>query len=103
MSFSPVTPLAQMQQPIAAPHAAQGNDAITKAAKSFTATALSEMLAPMFATLDETGGFFGGGPGEATWRPMLVQQFATSIAEHGGLGLTASVTQALLRLQEKST
>lgn len=74
---------------------------LRQAAVDFTAQALSDMLAPMFATLDETGGVFGGGPGEAAWRPMLVQQFAKSIAQQGGFGLTASVAAALLRLQEK--
>ena len=71
-----------------------------KAAEDFTAVALSEMLAPMFATLDDTGGLFGGGAGEAAFRPMLIQQMAAGIARQGGLGLTDNVAQAMLRLQE---
>jgi peptidoglycan hydrolase FlgJ len=74
---------------------------LRKTAEDFTANALGEMLAPMFSTLDESGGTFGGGPGESAWRPMMVQEFAKSMAHHGGMGLTASVTEALLRLQEK--
>jgi Rod binding domain-containing protein len=76
---------------------------VTQAAEDFTATSLAALLAPMFDTLDPQGGFFGGGAGEAAFRPMLVQQYAASIARQGGLGLTASVTQALLRLQEKNS
>ena len=62
--------------------------------------ALGEMLSPMFETVDESGGFAGGGPGEAAFRPMLVQKMAESMARQGGLGLTDEVAQAMLRLQE---
>jgi Rod binding domain-containing protein len=73
---------------------------LRKAAESFTAVALGEMLSPMFATLDETGGLLGGGAGEAAFRPMMIQEMAAGIARQGGLGLTDQVAQAMLRLQE---
>jgi Rod binding domain-containing protein len=70
------------------------------AAEAFTAVAIGEMLSPMFATLDDTGGSFGGGAGEAAFRPMLIEQMATGIAHQGGFGITDQVAQAMLRLQE---
>jgi Rod binding domain-containing protein len=72
-------------------------------AVEFTAVALGEMLAPMFDTLAQDGGSFGGGAGEAAFRPMLVQHMAEGLARQGGLGLTDAVTQAMLRLQESKT
>ncbi len=84
----------------ALPGASAPPQRIRKAAEEFTAVALGEMLSPMFATLDDTGGILGGGPGEAAFRPMLIQQMAAGIARQGGLGLTDQVAQAMLRLQE---
>jgi Rod binding domain-containing protein len=72
-------------------------------AEEFTAVALGELLAPMFDTLAQDGGTFGGGQGEAAFRPMLVQHMAAGLAHQGGLGLTATVTQAMLRLQESKS
>lgn len=74
---------------------------VRKAAAEFTTTALNEMLAPLFEGLPQDGGLFGGGPGEAAFRPMLIQEMAKSMAQSGGLGLTDIVTQAMLHLQEK--
>ena len=73
---------------------------IAKAAADFTAVALNEMLSPMFDTLDQSGGRFGGGAGEAAFRPLLINEFAKSIAQDGGFGLTSAVAAAMLRLQE---
>jgi len=104
MSFVPsiVTPRAVAAPTQARPVAQAGNDAkVQKSAQDFTAVALGEMLAPMFDTLDQTGGTFGGGGGEAAFRPMLVQEFAKSIAGQGGFGLTEQVAKAMLALQER--
>ena len=88
-----------------APHAAATATTaqIRQKAVEFTAVALTEMLTPMFGTLSGDGGTFGGGPGEAAFRPMLVQQMAAGIARQGGLGLTETVAQAMLKLQESRT
>ena len=104
--MSPITPIMPPRAPLASPHARPGTAApddakIQKSAQDFTAVALGEMLAPMFDTLDQTGGTFGGGGGEAAFRPMLVQEFAKSIAGQGGFGLTEQVAKAMLALQEK--
>lgn len=71
-----------------------------QAAKNFEAMAIGELLAPMFNTVDTAHGLFGGGDGEAAWRPMLIQEIGKQMEAHGGLHLAASVFQALLRKQE---
>jgi peptidoglycan hydrolase FlgJ len=104
--MSTIPPTALPRAPIALHHPRQaaqaGNDAkVQKSAEDFTAVALGEMLTPMFDTMDATGGNFGGGGGEAAWKPMLVQEFAKAMAHQGGLGLTTQVAKAMLALQEK--
>ncbi|MDR3535127.1 MAG: rod-binding protein [Acetobacteraceae bacterium] len=71
-----------------------------KAAQDFEAMALGEMLKPMFATVDTSKGLFGGGAGEATWKPLMVDEMAKSIAKSGGLGIADAVLKEMLRLQE---
>ncbi len=73
---------------------------IAAAAQQFEAMALGQLLAPMFDTVDTSKGLFGGGNGEAAWKPMLVSELAKHIAAHGGLGLARPVMQQMLRLQE---
>ncbi len=71
-----------------------------KAAQDFEAMALGALLAPMFDTVDSAHGLLGGGEGEATWRPMLTQEMAKSVARGGGLGLAVPVYRQMLRTQE---
>jgi Rod binding domain-containing protein len=73
---------------------------LAKAAQDFEAMAIGQLLQPMFDTVDTAHGLFGGGAGEETWKPMLVQEFAKQIAAHGGLGLAKPVYDAMLRMQE---
>lgn len=72
-------------------------------AQKFEAMALNQLLQPMFDTVDTSNSLFGGGEGEKTWRPMLVNEMATAIVKGGGLGLTEPVYQQMLRLQEGGT
>lgn len=88
----PVPPAAASMQPPPA--------ATMKAARAFEAMTLGQLLRPMFDTLDQKGGFFGGGAAEETWRPMLVDEMAKSIVRGGGLGLAAPVYREMLRSQE---
>jgi peptidoglycan hydrolase FlgJ len=71
-----------------------------KAARDFEAMALGQLLEPMFNTIDTAHGPFGGGPGEEAFRPMLVNELAKNIAEHGGLGLAPAILAQMLRAQE---
>jgi len=82
-------------------HSAAADPArLAKAAQDFEAMALGELLQPMFDTVDTAHTLFGGGDGEAAWRPMLVQEVAKQIAASGGLGLARPAYAAMLRMQE---
>lgn len=67
-------------------------------AQQFERMFISEMLGPMFAGI-ETDGPFGGGNAEATFRPMLLDQYADSIAKQGGVGIADKVMKEILKMQ----
>ena len=73
-----------------------------KAAHDFEAMVIGQLLQPMFDTVDSAHSAFGGGEGEATWRPMLVDAIGRQMAAHGGIGLATPVFNAMLRAQEQS-
>ena len=60
---------------------------------------VSQMLSQMFAGI-KTNGAFGGGFGEEMFRSLQVDEYARAITQRGGVGIAASVTRELLRLQE---
>jgi peptidoglycan hydrolase FlgJ len=70
-----------------------------RAAEEFEALFISEMLAPVFESLD-TGGLFGGGQGEKIYRSMMVQEYGKAIAKAGGIGIADTVQNEILRMQE---
>ncbi len=67
-------------------------------AQRFEANILSQMLAPMFNTIN-TRGLFSGGAAEEQWRPMLTDAFATRMASAGGIGLAPAILAQMLRNQ----
>ncbi len=67
---------------------------IKKAAQDFEAMAIGQLLA-------HSKTMFGGGDGEAAWRPMLVSSLAKQMAASGGLGLARPVMQQLIQIQEQ--
>ncbi len=73
---------------------------IQKAAQDFEAMALGQMLAPIFDTVEQSKGLFGGGDGEAAWRPMMISEIAKHMAAHGGLGLARPVMLQMIQMQE---
>lgn len=73
---------------------------IQQAAQDFEALALGQMLAPMFQTVDTSKGKFGGGDGEAAWKPLLVTELGKQVAKGGGIGLARPIMEQMLRLQE---
>lgn len=96
----PVTPVAA---PVTAPTAAPGPQtqaSIRKAAEEFEAMALGQLLAPMFDTVDSSRGLFGGGDGEAAWKPMMVAEMAKAVTRAGGIGLARPVMEQMIRMQE---
>lgn len=79
-----------------APVAGTTTAAQRAAAQNFEGQVLGALLQPMFSGLDSKG-LFSGGPGEAQWRPMLVQEMGNAVARQGGLGLAASVLRDMQR------
>jgi flagellar protein FlgJ len=75
---------------------------VEKVAVEFEAMFLSSMLQPMFDKLKTGDGLFGGGNGEDMFRPMLVDEYAKSMAKSGQVGIAKSIRDQMLRLQEVS-
>jgi flagellar protein FlgJ len=90
----PVQPI-----PLARPSLPSDPAKMWKAAHDFEAMVLGEFLKPMFETTESKNNLFGGGEGEKTWKPMLVGEIGKQIAASGGLGLAASIHDAMLKMQ----
>ena len=71
-----------------------------KSAQDFEAMAVGQMLQPMFNTVDTSKGLFGGGKGEAAWKPMMVDEMAKMLAKSGGIGIADAVMKEMLHMQE---
>lgn len=82
-----------------APAPVEATPEMKRLAKDFEASMLSELLRPMFETLN-TDGLGGGGEGERMFRPMLVDQYARGVSEAGGVGLADMVLRELVKMQE---
>jgi peptidoglycan hydrolase FlgJ len=81
---------------------AERGQALQRAAQAFESQALFQFFQPMFAGVDSKGGPFGGGQGEAMFRPMLLEKYAERVAAAGGMGLAQPVLREMLRAQEAS-
>lgn len=68
-------------------------------AVSFEALFLSQMFEHMTSGLD-VDPTFGGGPGEKAFRSLLDNEYATSIAKAGGIGVAEPIYREILKLQE---
>lgn len=68
----------------------------------FESMFIAEMMRPMFEGLstDELG---GGGIGEETFRPLLIDSYAQSMTKSGGIGISDAVVRELMRMQESQT
>jgi len=99
MSVSPTAPIPLVNTTLAAPMAQPPIDPkIKKAAAEFESMVLSQLLAPMFESLDSDG-MFGGGSAERMFRPMLVDEYAKGMSRGGGVGLADAVGREMMRLQ----
>lgn len=82
---------------------AAATPAMRRAAQEFEAQALSQLLAPAFATVDPSRGTFGGGAAEAQWRPLLLDAMAGAAARGGrGIGLADAVLRSMLQRQAQA-
>lgn len=79
--------------------ATPGNEA--GVAREFETMVLNELFGLMFQGLS-TDGPFGGGSGEAMFRPMLIQEYAKGVAQSGGVGLGDAVLAEITRLQTRT-
>jgi len=70
-----------------------------RAAQEFEALFISEMLAPVFESMD-TEGLFGGGQGEKIYRSLMVQEYGKAVAQAGGVGIADTVYREILKMQE---
>lgn len=77
------------------------DEAIWAAAQEFEAVFLSQMLGPVFESI-ESNEITGGGQGEKMWRGMMVQEYGKQMSEAGGVGIAKHVYNELLRAQEGS-
>ena len=72
-----------------------------RAGHEFEQMFVSQMMSQMFSGI-RTDGMFGGGIGEEMFRSLQVDEYARALTQHGGVGIAASVTNELIRLQEAS-
>jgi hypothetical protein len=80
--------------------AARGKGAVggpERVGKEFEAMVLGQMFEAMFAGI-KTGGAFGGGHAEATWRSFMIQEYGRAVADAGGLGIGDMVHAEVARL-----
>lgn len=71
---------------------------IDETAQDFEAMFMTEMLRPMFETV-EVNETFGGGKGEEVFRSFLIDEYGKQIAASGGLGIAALVKEELIQMQ----
>jgi Rod binding domain-containing protein len=101
MNVAP-TPSAQtyLHTPLPAAQA-HANQRAWATAQAFEAQFLSSMTQSMFEGV-KTDKTFGGGPGEDTFRSMLVSQYGQEISKAGGIGIADQIYGEILKLQEKA-
>ena len=78
---------------------AMSDKSARRVAQEFEAVFLSEMLGPVFESVD-TDGLFGGGEGEKVFRSLMVQEYGKAIAQSGGVGIADAVQREILKMQE---
>ncbi len=75
--------------------------AAMRVGRQFEQMFLSQMLAPIFETI-QTDGPFGGGHGERMMRSFQVDAYAKSVVARGGIGLAPRIADEIIRMQETS-
>ncbi len=77
-----------------------GYEKLHKQAVELEGVFLNTLMKEMFSSIKTDEESFGGGFAEETWRGIQSEQFATALAEKGGIGLADQLMGDLLRLQE---
>jgi Rod binding domain-containing protein len=99
MTPEPVMTQAPIQAAVMAPRSTSDAGTAKKVSQQFEGVLISQMLGSMFEGVN-TGGMFGGGPGEEMFRSLMVDEYGKQIAAQGGLGLSDHITRELLKGQE---
>ncbi len=105
MMFNAATDQAREAQALASQNAILGkaktadHQGLRDAAIDFEAVFISQMLTPMFESI-ETDGLMGGGNAENVYRSMMVDSVGKQIAQNGGIGLADNIYAELLKYQE---
>jgi flagellar protein FlgJ len=79
-----------------------GYEKLHKQAVELEGVFLNTLMKEMFSSINTDEDSFGGGFAEETWRGMQSEQFASALAEKGGIGLADQLMSDLLRMQEAS-
>lgn len=74
---------------------------IDTAARDFEAMFVSEMMKPMFESV-EVNETFGGGKTEEIFRGFMVEEYGKMIADTGQLGIADIVKKQMIEMQEKA-
>ncbi len=77
-----------------------GYEKLHKQAVELEGLFLNTLMKEMFSSINTDEDSFGGGFAEETWRGMQSEQFASALAEKGGIGLADQLMSDLLRMQE---
>ncbi|MDI9349137.1 MAG: rod-binding protein [Candidatus Symbiobacter sp.] len=67
-----------------------------KLGQDFEAMFLEEMMKPMFEGVRKPNAMFGGGHGEEVFQSLMVQQYAKSFAQRGGIGVAQQIERIAL-------
>jgi flagellar protein FlgJ len=78
------------------------SDKLRQQAVELEGVFLNTLMKEMFASVKTDPSAFGGGFAEETWRGMQAEQFASAMAETGGIGLADALMPDLLALQESA-
>ncbi|MDO8422689.1 MAG: rod-binding protein [Parvibaculum sp.] len=101
MTIAPAT-LAQTYTQSMLPTAkTHSNTRAWETAQDFEAQFMSSMAQTMFEGI-KTDDTFGGGPGEDTFRSMLVSQYGQEMSKAGGFGIADQIYGEILKMQEQS-
>ncbi|HZT50565.1 MAG TPA: rod-binding protein [Stellaceae bacterium] len=98
MDLAPLLPPTSAP-PVPQPAPTGDATAARKAAQDFEAYFLQQTFESMFQGVD-TDSLFGGGPGEAVYRSLLLQEYSKVAAAHGGVGIADAVQREIMRHQE---
>ena len=74
---------------------------IDKTAKDFEAMFITQMIKPMFDTV-QVNPMFGGGNAENVARSFLLQEYGKVAADSSSIGIAPMIKEAMLRLQEEN-